>query len=318
VSRKRVLVFCALASAVLIVAMFGYSLLPSYLPVSRETISEIVSDPAAWVDRTVRVEGTIQSIDLGVIQPFNYWLSDIENQTLRVGVRWNFEPDLSGNSVSVKGVVRKGYAWVHPDYPGWWVYFIDADSIYWVPSAGDSQMASHSTSFAEEAIGIARDAFVRDYDDPILQCSVFRHYEDTSVFFVSVYYARVFDYSEGEFHVPYRHDYVVDIEAKSVDDGPTTDVPEGFVAKFVGEKLVASKEQAVETYFMLLDKSPSKNYYIYSVEDDRLDFAVSETAGVYRVMGVFRNYAVNSLNAKITITYDIFHNGTATLESVSM
>jgi len=90
------------------------------------------------------------------------------------------------------------------------------------------------------------------------------------------------------------------------------------VAKFVEGSFAESKEQAVQTYFMLLDKSPSKNYYIYSVENDCFDFAVSETAGVYRVMGAFRNYAVNCPNAKITITYDVFYEGTAILESVRM
>jgi len=130
VSRRRALVFSALVCAVLVVAVFLCGLFPSRFPVSRETVSEIVSDPAVWVDRTVTVEGTIQSVNLGVIQPFNYWLSDNENQTVRIGVKWQSEADLSGNSVRVIGVVRRGYAWVHPDYPGWWIYFIDANAVH--------------------------------------------------------------------------------------------------------------------------------------------------------------------------------------------
>jgi len=130
-SGKKSLVFSALACTVLIVAaVLIQSFFPSRFPVWVETISKIVSNPAAWDNRTVQVKGTIQRINLGVIQPFNYWLSDKENQTIRIGVKWHSEADLSGKHVNVIGVVRKGYAWVHPDYPGWWVYFIDANSIY--------------------------------------------------------------------------------------------------------------------------------------------------------------------------------------------
>lgn len=133
-SRKKALVFSALACTVLIVvAVFIHSFLASRFPVSGDTISEIISDPTAWDNRTVKVDGTIQRTNLGVVLPFNYWLSDEENQTMRIGVKWHSEADLSGKNVSVIGVVRKGYAWVHPDYPGWWVYFIDANSVYWTP-----------------------------------------------------------------------------------------------------------------------------------------------------------------------------------------
>jgi len=98
-------------------------------PISRSTISGIVSNPHVWENKAVRVDGTIHTPALGVILPFNYWLSDTENQTIRVGVKWHSETDLSGKNLTIVGVVRKGYAWVHPDYPGWWVYFIEASSI---------------------------------------------------------------------------------------------------------------------------------------------------------------------------------------------
>lgn len=140
-SRKKALVFSALACTVLIVvALFIHSFLASRFPVSVETISEIVSDPAAWNNRTVKVEGTIQRTMLGVVLPFNYWLSDKENQTMRIGVKWHSDADLSGKNVRVIGVVRKGYAWVHPDYPGWWVYFIDANSFYWTPRIAPTRL----------------------------------------------------------------------------------------------------------------------------------------------------------------------------------
>lgn len=129
-STKKTLVFYALTCTVLIViALVIHHFSPSYSPVSNVTISEIVSDPVAWGNRTVKVEGTIRRTSLGVILPFNYWLCDRENQTMRIGVKWLSEADLSEKNVSVIGVVSKGYAWIHPDYPGQWGYFIEADSV---------------------------------------------------------------------------------------------------------------------------------------------------------------------------------------------
>ena len=129
-SRKNVLIILAFLGTAMI---FGVVILiQSFLsgsPFSRGAILEIVSNPTAWENKTVRVEGTIQTPALGVILPFNYWLCDVENQTIRIGVKWHSETDLSGKNLAIVGVVRKGYAWVHPDHPGWWVYFIEASSI---------------------------------------------------------------------------------------------------------------------------------------------------------------------------------------------
>jgi len=131
-SRKGVLVFLVFASTVLIasVAVLIHSLLTDRLSASGKTVSEIFSSPTAWENKKVEVEGNIQRTALGIIWPFNYWLFDKENQTIRVGVKWHSGEDLSGKNARVIGVVRKGYAWVHPDHPGWWVYFIEASSVY--------------------------------------------------------------------------------------------------------------------------------------------------------------------------------------------
>lgn len=132
-SRKDVLIFLALACPVLIagVTVLIHGFLTGRFPVTRNTISEILSNPTAWENKTVKVEGTIRGEPvIGIIYPFNFWLCDKENQTLRIGVKWHSEVDLSGKNALVIGVVKKGYAWVHPDHPGWRVYFIEASSIY--------------------------------------------------------------------------------------------------------------------------------------------------------------------------------------------
>ena len=111
-------------------ALLIHSLLTNGMPASRDTISEIISDPAAWEAKEVEVAGTLQSTAVGIIRPFNCWLSESANQTMRIGVKWDSEGTLAGKDVRVVGVVRRGYAWVHPDHPGWWVYFIEATAIH--------------------------------------------------------------------------------------------------------------------------------------------------------------------------------------------
>ena len=130
--RRDMLVFLALGCLILIagVTVLIHSYLADRFPVPKSMISEIISNPTAWENETIKVEGTIQRTAIGIIQPFNCWLFDTENQTMRIGVKWHSESDLSGKNVRVIGVVRKGYAWVHPDHPGWWIYFIEASSVY--------------------------------------------------------------------------------------------------------------------------------------------------------------------------------------------
>jgi hypothetical protein len=93
------------------------------------TIFGIISEPAYWENRVVMVEGIAEEIPLGIVQPFNYWLCDKQNRTIRIGLRSVSGVVLSGRTLTVVGVVKKGYAWVHPDYPGWRVYYIEATSV---------------------------------------------------------------------------------------------------------------------------------------------------------------------------------------------
>jgi hypothetical protein len=123
-----------LLAIVCTVVIFGIFLLILSFPRSEvspsgSTISEIISKPACWENKIVKVEGIVENISLGIIQPFNYWLCDKQNQTIRIGLRWHSNASLFGRSVTVTGVVKRGYAWVHPNYPGWWAYYIEAVSI---------------------------------------------------------------------------------------------------------------------------------------------------------------------------------------------
>jgi len=112
------------------VATLIQSSLRNGFSVNECTISQIIFELEEWENKTVKVEGTVEEIPLGIIQPFNYWLSDKQNQTIRIGLRWHSDTNLSGKSLTVIGVVKKGYAWVNPNYPGWSTPYIEATSIY--------------------------------------------------------------------------------------------------------------------------------------------------------------------------------------------
>jgi len=92
-----------------------------------------------------------------------------------------------------------------------------------------------------------------------------------------------------------------------------------WVTKFVGYNPIASAGEARELYLLLVDKAPHRSYWIiYSGEDNGLPLKLeaSDMVVFYEVNGTFRNYAVNCLNARLTIVYSIFKNGTANLENV--
>jgi len=92
-----------------------------------------------------------------------------------------------------------------------------------------------------------------------------------------------------------------------------------WVTRFVGFNPITSTGEARQVYLMLIDKAPRKSYWIYYLPEDKglpLKLEISEMGDYYKVTGTFRNYAVNCLDAKLTVVYNVFSNGTATLENV--
>jgi hypothetical protein len=129
--KGRLLLFVVLCALLAIgVAALIQSLFRNGVPPTGSTISQITSEPVDWENKIVEVRGTIEEILPGIIQPFNYWLCDEQNQMMRIGLRWASEIIPSGRTLKVVGIVKKGYAWVNPNYPGWWTYYIEATSIY--------------------------------------------------------------------------------------------------------------------------------------------------------------------------------------------
>ena len=92
-----------------------------------------------------------------------------------------------------------------------------------------------------------------------------------------------------------------------------------WVTRFVGYNPITSAGEARKVYLMLIDKAPRKSYWIVYLPEDKglpLKLEISETGSYYKANGTFRNYAVNCPDAKLTIVYNVFRNGTATLEDV--
>lgn len=92
-----------------------------------------------------------------------------------------------------------------------------------------------------------------------------------------------------------------------------------WVTRFVGYNPVTSAEEARQVYLMLIDKAPRKSYWIIYLPQDGnlpLKLEVSDMGAFYEANGTFRNYAVDCPNARLTIAYNIFKNGTANLENI--
>jgi hypothetical protein len=92
-----------------------------------------------------------------------------------------------------------------------------------------------------------------------------------------------------------------------------------WVTRFVGYNPITSAGQAEEIYLMLINKAPHRSYWIMYLLEDKclpLTLEASEMQSYYKVNGTFRNYAVNCPNARLTIVYSVFENGTAKLENV--
>jgi len=92
-----------------------------------------------------------------------------------------------------------------------------------------------------------------------------------------------------------------------------------WVTKFVGHDPIASATKAKELYLSLVNKGPRKSYWIFYFPEDSglpLELEAYDVGIYYMVNGTFRNYAVNCPDARLTIVYSVFKNGTATLENV--
>jgi len=93
-------------------------------------ISEIVSNPEAWVNKKVRVNGTMIGPLISIPEvkpPYNYWLQDRDNKTISIGVRYSGELPENSPYVTVVGTVKAGYT--EGLMGGNLVYYIEVEKI---------------------------------------------------------------------------------------------------------------------------------------------------------------------------------------------
>lgn len=133
---ERKLIVLALTAIIVSVSIFWFVILPA-LPIDT-TISQIVSNPEVWVNKRVRVKGTINELGLlripGFmnIPPYNYELEDKDNRTIRIGVLYSGEiQDTPANAIVI-GVVEEGatIGIIDGERAGIsWVHFIEAEKM---------------------------------------------------------------------------------------------------------------------------------------------------------------------------------------------
>ena len=128
---RRILLLTILYMSIL---MFNLILTAEQYHYVEVEISSIVSNPSEWLDRRIRVEGVIEPVITipEVKPPFNYWLIDRDNKSLKIGVRWDGWILKFGVPVEVEGVLRVGYFKVLS--PSGWkvglkIYYVEVENV---------------------------------------------------------------------------------------------------------------------------------------------------------------------------------------------
>jgi len=104
------------------------SMLKSQISELSSNVSSIMSDPSAWVNKTVAVEGNVSPyMNYLTSFPWNYQLS---SNGATIGVSWQGNNDITGVNVLVLGVVTEGQVTIPINgTPTQNVYFIEAQRI---------------------------------------------------------------------------------------------------------------------------------------------------------------------------------------------
>ena len=128
VKRKLIAIACIVTAIVISVIISCFIFLPTS-PIDT-TISEVVSNPEAWVNKKVRVNGTMIGPFIYIperVPPYNYGLQDKNNRTIEIGVLYSGEVQENSPHVTVIGIVKAGYT--SGLQGGDLVYYIEAEKV---------------------------------------------------------------------------------------------------------------------------------------------------------------------------------------------
>jgi hypothetical protein len=106
VSGKKVTVLATVCFAIVVVAFFVFFVFRA--PVQQViSLNEITSNPSAWLNRTVVVEGTLSG-PMSNISRFSPWQYNLNSASANIGVSWSKDIELNDSvAVKVYGIVRK-------------------------------------------------------------------------------------------------------------------------------------------------------------------------------------------------------------------
>lgn len=161
----------------------------------------------------------------------------------------------------------------------------------------------------ETAIEQAKQFFMQTHTEPIDQ--IYAVCLDASIpsYKIAIFYHKWENGSDGDFLFHYRIDYFV--EPGKIEPGPiAVDTCYSWVICYVGSQPIISEEQANQTFFMLVQRSPFSNWAIY-LGKPPLSVSITETCDCYKESVMFQYAGVNCPNAGLTLSYDIYKTGTA-------
>jgi hypothetical protein len=170
-------------------------------------------------------------------------------------------------------------------------------SVSWV-SAQYMQKVKNLTS-EEAAIEQAKQFFMQTHAEPIDHIYVDCFDASIPSYRIFVFYPKWENGSDGDFLFDYRIDYLV--EPTKIEPGPiSTDTCYSWVLRYIGGQPIISQEQANQTFFVLVKRSPFSNWAIY-LGSPALNINITETSDFYYESVTFQYAGVNCPNAKLIL-----------------
>jgi len=184
-------------------------------------------------------------------------------------------------------------------------------SVSWVIAEYTPKEKGENLTPQDAAVERTRQFFMQTHTEPIDHVYVDCRDGTIPLYSVGVFYLKWLNDSDGDFLFQYMAEYSV--SAGKVEPGPIWDGCNGWVLRCIGNQPIASKEQANQTFFMLVKRSPFSNWAIY-LGMPALSINITETSDCYKESVMFLYAGVNCPNAKLILSYDIYKNGTAVFE----
>lgn len=182
-------------------------------------------------------------------------------------------------------------------------------SVSWVIAEYAQKEKVENLTPQDAAVERARQFFMQTHTEPIDHVYVDCFDASIPSYKIFIFYPKWENGSDGDFLFYYRIDYFVYPAKIELGPIPTDTCYAGFL-RYIGSQPIISQEQANQTFFMLVKRSPFSNWAIY-LGTPALSINITETSDCYEESVMFQYAGVNCPNAKLILSYDIYKNGTA-------